>query len=128
VDVVRIAPAGPYGDEREIQDRALDRIALDHDDIRAFFGDAVGQLRGVVDTQRLLLDPRVIDDVGEALELDESLAAGRRRHERLGSVRPLNSRCSVAAAAVRVPRGRHGTPGARSATPTPAACSPRSSC
>src|SRR5262249_44425470 len=55
VDVVRIAPAGPYGDEREIQDRALDRIALDHDDIRAFFGDAVGQLRGVVDTQRLLL-------------------------------------------------------------------------
>src|SRR5262249_29968064 len=69
VDVVRIAPAGPYGDEREIQDRALDRIALDHDDIRAFFGDAVGQLRGVVDTQRLLLDPRVIDDVGGAPRL-----------------------------------------------------------
>ena len=49
VDVVRVATAGADGREGELEDRALDGVALDDDHVRTFTFDALGELRRVVD-------------------------------------------------------------------------------
>ncbi len=76
----------PIGDEGEVEDGALHRVGLDDEHVRAFGLDALGELLRVVDAQWLLFDPRVVDDVGEALERVEPFTAERRRDERLGSI------------------------------------------
>ena len=67
VDVVGVAAARADRDEREVEDGALHGVGLDDEDVRAFGFDALGELLRVVDAQRVLVDPRVEHDVGEAL-------------------------------------------------------------
>ncbi len=59
VDVVGVPSAAGQGHERLVEDRPGALIGLDHDDRGPLVGDPPGQALGVVDPQRLLLDPRV---------------------------------------------------------------------
>ena len=62
--------------------RARDRVGLHHEEVGALGLDPGGQLLGVVEPHRLLVDPGVEHHVGEAFQRGQSLAAERRRHQR----------------------------------------------
>ena len=79
VDVVGVAPARADRAQREVEHRPLDRVGLDDEQVGALGRDPLRELLAVVDAQRVLLDPRVVDDVGERLE--------RRRVPRRGTAR-----------------------------------------
>ena len=85
VDVVRVAAARPDGAQRQVEDRPLDRVGLDDEQVGALGRDPFGELLAVVHAQRVLLDPRVVDDLGEPLERVEALAPERRGDECLVS-------------------------------------------
>ncbi len=84
VDVVGIAAGGCNRSQTQIENRAADRIALHHNDIRALGRDPFGQLLGAVDAQRALVDPGVVDHVGQPPQFFESFATQRGRHQSTG--------------------------------------------
>ena len=57
--------------QRELEHRSAHRIGFHHKDICALCSGAVGQLLGGVDAQRGLVDPRVVDHVGQPAQLVE---------------------------------------------------------
>ena len=67
--------------KRQVEHRATDRITLDDKHIGALCRGPLGQLLGGVDPQRRLIDPRVVDHVGELAQLVETRTAQRSRHQ-----------------------------------------------
>ena len=77
-----IAAGRRDGPQRQVEHRPADRIGLSTTSTSAFFGDgAFGQLLGGVDPQRRLVDPRVVDHVGQLAQLVETRTAQRGRHQ-----------------------------------------------
>ena len=87
VDVVGVAAARADAHERKVEDRALDRVGLDDEEVRALGLDAGGELLPVVEPERDLLDPGVVDDVGQGLQSLHALAAKGRGDECSRSIR-----------------------------------------
>ena len=81
VDVVGITAGGRDGPQRELEHRSAHRIGLHHKDIGAFCAGAVGQLLGGVDPQRGLVDPRVVDHIGQLAQLVETRPPQRGGHQ-----------------------------------------------
>ena len=81
VDVVGVAAGGRDGTQRQVEYRPAHRITLHDKDIGVFCGRPLRELLGGVDPQRALLDPRVVDDVGQLLQLVETRTAEGCRHE-----------------------------------------------
>ena len=103
VDVGGVAAARADGDEREVEDRALHAVGLDDEQVGALGRDPLGELLGVVEAQRLVVDPRVEHDVGEAL------GACRGPAPRNGAVTRARWRSVMAASLA--PGQRDGSPG-----------------
>ena len=92
VDVGRVAAARADREQREVEHRALHRVALDDEQVRALGLDALGELLGAVEAQRAVVDPRVEHDVGAQLAQGlEPVAAERRGHQDLRAVRHRGS-------------------------------------
>ena len=81
IDVVRVAAGRCNGPKRQVEHRAADRITLDDKHIRVLCGRALGELLGGVDPQWRLIDPRVVDHVGELAQLVETRTTQWSRHE-----------------------------------------------
>jgi len=92
VDVGRVTAAGADRDQREVEDRALHRVALDHEEVRPLGLDALGELLGPVEAERAVVDPGVEDDVGaQLLERREAVTPEGRGHEGLRAIRHRGS-------------------------------------
>ncbi len=81
VDVVGVSAGGRDGTQRQVEYRPAHRIALHDKDVGLFCRRALRELLGGVDPQRALLDPRVVDDVDQLLQLVETRTAKGCRHE-----------------------------------------------
>ena len=81
VDVVRVAAGGGDCPQSEVEHRTSNRITLHDNNIGGFCTDPLGELLGAVDPQRGLVDPRVVDDVGELPQLVQAGTAQRRGHQ-----------------------------------------------
>ncbi len=68
VDVGGVAPARADGDERQVEHRALDAVGLHDQQVGALGLDPGGQVVGVVEPQRLVVDPGIEHDVGDGAE------------------------------------------------------------
>ena len=77
----------PMHAQRQVEHRTLHRVGLDDQEVGALGFDPRRELLAVVEPQRDLLDPRVVDDVGERLQGVHALAAERRGDECSGSIR-----------------------------------------
>ena len=84
VDVGGVTTTCADGAEREVEHRPLHRVALDDQQVGALGDDALGELLGLVEPQRPVVDPGVEHDVGEALERVEPLTTERCGHENPG--------------------------------------------
>ena len=76
-----ITAGGRDRPQREVEHRSTHRIGLHHKDIGAFCAGAIGQLLGGVDPQRGLVDPRVVDDIGQLAQLVETRPPQRGGHQ-----------------------------------------------
>ena len=65
VDVGGVAAGGADGHERQVEHGALHLVGLAHDDGGALGPGPFGQVGGAVEAQRLVVDPRIEDDVGD---------------------------------------------------------------
>ena len=81
VDVVGVTAGGCDGPQRELEHRPAHRIGFHHKHIGAFCSGAIGQLFGGVDPQRRLVDPRVVDHIGQLAKLVETRPPQRGGHQ-----------------------------------------------
>ena len=72
----------PMAHERQVEHRSLARVGLADEHGRADFLGPLGELLGVVQPQRVVVDPRVDDDLAELLQRVEPRTAQRRRRSR----------------------------------------------
>ena len=86
VDVVGVAAARADGDQRQVEHRALHAVGLDDEEVGALGFDPGGEVVGVVEAQRLVVDPGIEHDVGEGTEGVEAGTAERCGHERAVAV------------------------------------------
>ena len=82
VDVVGVAAARADHPQVALEHRTVHEVGLDDEDVGAVLAHARGELLAVEEAQRHLLDPRVVDDVGERLQRLHAFAAERRGDER----------------------------------------------
>ena len=77
VDVGRVTSARPDRQQREVEHGPVHRIGLDHEEVGPLRFHPRRQLLCLHDADRLLVDPRVEDDLGDLFEGGASLAAER---------------------------------------------------
>ena len=82
VDVGGVAAGRADGDEREVEHRAAALVGLADEDRGAELGGACGELLLVVEAERLLVDPRVDDELAELLAGRRPRARGAARWRR----------------------------------------------
>ena len=81
IDVDRIAPGGGHEPHSRGEDLRADEVGFDDQRISPLGPDPLGQLGGVVDPQRVGVDPRVVDDVCAGPQAVEPVAAQRSGHQ-----------------------------------------------
>ena len=81
VDVVGVPSRGGDGAQRQFEHRTAHRITFHDKHIRALGRCPFGELLGGVDPQRRLVDPRVVDHIGQLAQPVETVTTQGGRHQ-----------------------------------------------
>ncbi len=76
-----ISPAAADRNQVPLEQRTRASVCFDHEQVRVLLGGALGQLLGVVDPKRLVVDPRVDHNVGDLAQQVEPRTSDRRCNE-----------------------------------------------